>query len=124
MAKNKFKIKSPEASRGSLFSKLENFFRFDQAIEKGLPLRFMPHILFLTALGIIYIGNNHFAERTIREIDRLQGEVEDLRADYTSLKANYMFASKQSEVAKKVEELGLKEMSHPPYKIEIDKGEY
>ena len=35
-----------------------------------------------------------------------------------------MFASKQSEVARKVKALGLKESLKPPYKIEIEEGEY
>jgi len=51
-------------------------------------------------------------------------EVEDLRADFTTLKAELMFASKQSEVAKKVKEQGLEESMSPPYKIEIDPDEY
>jgi hypothetical protein len=35
-----------------------------------------------------------------------------------------MFASKQSEVAKKVKELELKESLTPPFKIEVEEGEY
>ena len=54
----------------------------------------------------------------------IQAEVEDLRADYTTLKANLMFASKQSEVAKKVRDLQLKESLTPPFKIEVEAGEY
>ena len=85
---------------------------------------YIPHALFLTALGIFYIGNNHWAEKTIRKIDKMQVEVEELRADYTSLKADYMFASKQSEVARKVKRIGLKESYAPPNKIVVKKGEY
>ena len=60
----------------------------------------------------------------IRKINRVQAEVEDLRADYTTLKADLMFAGKQSEVARRVKVLGLKESSRPPYKILIEEGEY
>jgi hypothetical protein len=35
-----------------------------------------------------------------------------------------MFASKQSEVAKKVEAFKLKESLTPPYKVEVEEGEY
>lgn len=35
-----------------------------------------------------------------------------------------MYKSKQSEVAKMVEESGLKELTNPPYKIEIEKNDY
>ena len=99
-------------------------FRLDGLFEQGLPSRYIPHTLFLTAIGIFYIGNNHWAEKTIRNIDKTRVEVEELRADYTSLKADYMFASKQSEVARKVKKLGLQESQVPPNKLVIAEGEY
>ena len=75
-------------------------------------------------LLILYIGNTHHAEKTTRAINRAQSEVEDLRADYTTLKADVMFASKQSEVARRVREMGLRESLNPPFKIVVEKGEY
>ncbi len=75
-------------------------------------------------LGLLYISNTHYGEKTVRKINNIQAEVEDLRADYTTLKADLMFASKQSEVAKKVKDLQLKESLRPPFKIEVAAGEY
>ena len=75
-------------------------------------------------LGLLYISNTHYAEKTVRRISAVQAEVEDLRADYTTLKSDLMFASKQSEVARKVKALGLKESLKPPYKVEVEEGEY
>ena len=98
--------------------------RLDSLFEEGLPAEYIPHTLFLTVIGIFYIGNNHWAEKTIRKIDKMQVDVEELRADYTSLKADYMFASKQSEVARKVKKIGLIESYTPPNKIVIEEGEY
>jgi hypothetical protein len=69
---------------------------------------------------LIYISNTHYAEKTVRKISAMQAEVEDLRADYTTLKADLMFASKQSEVARKVGEIGLKESLKPPYKVVVE----
>lgn len=111
--------KKVEKKRGgeSLFSRIEKFFKLD--VEDGLPVRFVPYILYFTLVGIFYIGNNHYADKTIRKITKLEQEVEDLRADYTTLKADYMYASKQSEVANRVKKLGLEESSTPPYKIVI-----
>ena len=43
--------------------------------------------------------------------------MEDLRADYTTLKADFMYESKQSEVAKRAEKLGLKESKESPILI-------
>lgn len=115
--KNTFRVKKRQNNHESLFTKIERFFRLDVSIEHGLPVRFVPYILYFTLIGIFYIGNSHYADKTIRKINKLEQEVQDLRADYTTLKADYMYASKQSEVAERVKRLGLKESSTPPYKI-------
>jgi hypothetical protein len=81
----------------------------------------MPQIVWVTVLIILYIANAHYTEKTIRRIDKLKYEVEDLRTDYTTLKASYMYESKQSEVAKKVDIIGLKESKNPPVVIELEK---
>ncbi|MDA0195189.1 MAG: FtsL-like putative cell division protein [Bacteroidetes bacterium] len=116
MSGNTFKIKSA-SSKNSFFSWLEKSLKVDDFVEQGIPLRFLPQLLFLAGLLIFYIGNKHFAEKTIRNINRTEREVEDLRADYTTLKAEYMFASKQSEVARRVGKIGLTESKIPPFKI-------
>lgn len=121
--KAKEKNKSKESSSESIFSRLDRRLGGDNP-EDGLPVKYLPYVLFFVVIGIFYIGNSHYADKTTRKIDKLHQEVEDLRADYTTLKSEYMFASKQSEVAKKVKKLGLKESEKPPFKIIIEKGEY
>src|SRR5690606_991850 len=108
----------------SIFSAFEKRLMLDSYFEEGFPVHYIPRILFVLVLGLIYIGNTHYAEQTVRKINRIQVEVEDLRADYTTLKADLMYDSKQSEVAKKVKELGLKESLIPPHKVVVRKGEY
>jgi hypothetical protein len=107
-----------------MFSGLEKKLRLESYFEEGFPVKYLPKILFVMVLGLIYISNTHYAEKTVRRINAMQAEVEDLRADYTTLKADLMFASKQSEVARKVNVFGLKESLKPPYKIEVEAGEY
>jgi hypothetical protein len=131
---NKFKIKpsKPEASStagtgstgNGMFSALEKRLKLESYFEEGFPVQYLPKILFVLLLGILYISNTHYAEKTVRDINAIHAEVEDLRADYTTLKADLMFASKQSEVARKVSGYGLKESFTPPYKIVVEKGEY
>ncbi len=119
MAKNTFKVGDEEKKGTSVFSKVEEAVKLDGLFEDGLPVKYLPKIMYVVVLVIFYIGNNHYAEKTIRKIDKTKTEVEDLRADFTTLKADYMFASKQSEVAKRVAALGLEESMQPPYKITI-----
>ncbi|MDX1629297.1 MAG: FtsL-like putative cell division protein [Fulvivirga sp.] len=123
MATNTYKIKD-KSNKQSIFTRLEQVLKVDAVFENGLPVKYLPYILFITCIGLFYIGNSHYAESTIRKIDKLKREVEDLRADYTTLKADYMYASKQSEVAKKIANKGIKESLQPPEKIIVREGEY
>ncbi|MBL7875395.1 MAG: hypothetical protein JNL53_07005 [Cyclobacteriaceae bacterium] len=107
-----------------MFSGLEKKLKLESYFEEGFPVQYLPKILFAVLLSLIYISNTHYAEKATRKIDRMQTEVEDLRADYTTLKADIMYASKQSEVARRVKEFGLKESINPPYKLVVEKGEY
>jgi hypothetical protein len=127
MKGNKFKIKSKAKTKGiarGVFAGLERRLRLEDYFEGGFPVKYLPKILFVMVLGLVYISNTHYGEKTVRKINNLQAEVEDLRADYTTLKADLMFASKQSEVAKKVRDLNLKESLKPPFKVEVPEGEY
>lgn len=91
--------------------------RIDATISEVIHVRFLPQIVFIALLCIFYIGNRHHAEKKIRNITFLERQVEDLRADYTTLKAEYMFATKQSEVAKRASEIGLTLSTTPPKKL-------
>jgi len=129
MSENKFRIE-PERSNQprekssaggpTLFSGIERRLKLENYFEEGFPVQYLPKILFVMMLSLLYISNTHYAEKTVRRIDHVQSEVEDLRADYTTLKSDLMFASKQSEVARKVKALGLKESLKPPTKIVVE----
>ena len=122
MSANKFKVKSEAGTITggfSVFSGIERKLKLETYFEEGFPVHYLPKIFFIMVLGLIYIGNTHYAEQTVRKINLMQVEVEDMRADYTTLKADLMFSSKQSEVARKVRPLGLKESLIPPYKVVV-----
>ena len=134
MNENKFRIEpqhrgnearvKPSAPGPSLFSGLEKKLKVESYFESGFPVKYLPKILFAVLLSMLYISNTHYAEKATRRIDKMQTEVEDLRADYTTLKADIMYASKQSEVARRVKEIGLKESLNPPFKVVVDRSEY
>ncbi len=102
---------------GNFFGWLHRLLQIEDSLEKVIHIKFLPQILFIVLLTTIYIANRHAAEKKIRSISKLEVEVEDLRADYTTLKAGYMFASKQSEVAKRAKALGLNENQDSPILI-------
>ena len=81
----------------------------------------MPFIIFLVGLGIVYIGNRYNAEHILRNTAKLQQELDELRAESITTASELMFASRQSQVIKAIEEnhLGLKESTVPPKRIKM-----
>ncbi len=80
-----------------------------QSIVKQVPFFF-----FIALLAVIYIYNGHYADKTIRNINRTSKEVKELQYEYKAAKSEVMFRSKQSELVKAVEPLGLKELTGTP----------
>ncbi|MEJ7735929.1 MAG: FtsL-like putative cell division protein [Chitinophagaceae bacterium] len=74
-----------------------------------------PFFLFLAALAVLYIYNGHYSDNTIKNINRTGKELKELQYEYKTVKSEVMLRSKQSELAKAVEPLGLKELASPPY---------
>ncbi len=80
----------------------------------------IPFILFLALIAILYIANGYYADDKIREVNKLTNQIKELRTEYISSKSDLMFVSKQSQVAKAVDTLGLKEPVVAPMIIEMD----
>jgi hypothetical protein len=76
-----------------------------------------PFFLFLSLLTVLYIYNGHVAEKTIKDINRSSRELKELQYEYKTIQSELMFQSKQSELVKAVEPLGLKELSQPPLRL-------
>jgi hypothetical protein len=74
----------------------------------------VPFFLFLAALAVCYIYNGHYANKTIRSINRTEKEVKELQYVYKTIKGELIARSKQSELVKAVEPLGLKELTVSP----------
>jgi hypothetical protein len=74
----------------------------------------LPFFLFLAVLAIVYIANGHYADNTVRNINKVNRELKELQFEYKTLKSEVMFRSKQSELARAVAPLGLKELTVPP----------
>jgi hypothetical protein len=91
-----------------------NFLTRDNTVKQ------LPFIIFLCVMAMGYIANSYYAERTVREINKVINEIKELRSEYITTKSDLMYLSKQSEVARAVQEIGLKESVVPPKKIVIE----
>jgi hypothetical protein len=117
--KSKPRQKEPDSSN-AFFKKLFT----EGVVSKESATEMLPFLIFLSVLCMLYIANSHMAIKNIRNIDKLNKEVKELSWEYKSLKADLMFKSKLTEVAKKVDTLGIKELTEPPKKIVINSNEY
>jgi len=100
-----------EISENALWQLFKKNFNSEKATNA------LPFVLFLALLGMIYIGNMHLAEKTIRDIDKVGKQAKELSWDYKTSKAELAYKSTLSEVAKRADTLGIKESIEPPQKL-------
>jgi hypothetical protein len=82
----------------------------------------LGYFLFLTLIGIFYIGNRYHAEKVIRGIMDVDKQVKDIRAEAVLTQSELMQWKNQSNVYRLVtkHELGLKPLVKPPKQLLID----
>lgn len=86
--------------------------RYNRWIVKNIPFYF-----FLAALALIYIANGHYADKMMREISKVERQIKEMEYEYKTVKRDVIFRSKESELAKAVEPLGLQQLVEPPLHI-------
>lgn len=77
----------------------------------------IPFFLFTALLTVLYIANGHFADKNIRKINATAKHLKEMEYEFKTVKRDVTFRSKESELVKAVEPLGLKELTAPPMKI-------
>ena len=102
---------------------LSNYFKnsYSKNLIDSLSNNYVVKIFYVLFFVLIYIGNQHFVEKKIREINKMEKEVEELRTYFITIKNNYMFSKKESEVLKRVKKIGLESSKVPPEKIILNK---
>src|SRR5687768_7890417 len=89
-------------------------FHWKRLLNYQVVVKQIPFFLFLALLAVVYIYNGHYADKTIRAISRTERELKELQYEYKTVKGDVLFRSKQSELVKAVEPLGLKELMAAP----------
>ncbi len=112
---SKFRVLNQKVNVGSsLHSIVDGSF-----LTRSNLIKQVPFLLVITLIGVFYIANSYNAEKTIIEITKTKRELEELRFEYITTKSNLMYHSKQSEVASKLKNTGVKESLVPPVKIYV-----
>lgn len=89
-------------------------------------VKHMPYGAFVVVLGLVYIAIGYAAEDMVREINRHKSELKEMRSEYITIKSDLMYATKQSELVKILQQKGfeLEESLEPPKKIEVTESEF
>ncbi len=103
-----------ELENKELWPLVKSWFHADRLIQN------LPFFVLVMVLGVLYIANAHYHLQLERAIDKREHELKVLSWEYMTVKSQVMYQSKQSEVAKKVDVLGLKPLVEPPKIIEIN----
>lgn len=77
----------------------------------------IPFYLFVAAITIIYIANGHYADKTIRNINSTAKHLKEMEYEFKTVKQEVIFRSKESELAKAVEPLGLTILNTSPVRL-------
>lgn len=106
---------------GTKFSEILNT---ENYVKNETIIKNIPFVLFLAMLVVVYIYNTHQSEKMIREMNKINNEINELRWEYMSSKNELMVGSKQTEVINKLQDSTLKILTVPPKKIVVNKNEY
>lgn len=80
----------------------------------------IPFFLFLAVLAVAYIANGHSADKTIRQINDTQKEIQRLEFEYKTAKSDVMKMSREAEIVNAASKLGLKIDTVPPVRLTME----
>ena len=99
------------------YGTLKEFKRKKMLLYNRWIVKNIPFYIFSAALAIIYIANGHYADKTIRKINSTAKHLKEMEYEFKTVKRDVIFRSKESELAKAVAPLGLKELLIPPVRL-------
>jgi len=118
---NKLRDKAKDATRdekssGNIIASILNgsFLTRDSIINQ------LPFMAFIGFLLILYIYNGYQSEKTIRELYIADTELKELKSQYTTTFSKLESMRQQSNVALKIQSVGLVESRVPPKKIVVE----
>lgn len=92
---------------------VNQFFSYDWILKN------MSFFLFLSVLAVLYIANGHMADNRIRKINETGRQLKELQYEYKTVKGEMMFKSRESEMMKAAEPLGLAIDTVAPMRIKM-----
>ncbi len=126
-------ISNSESSESAAFPKekvsqqvikdLMDLFGLGDLLNYTTVIKQVAFVAFIVGIGVFHIYNSHKAVRMVRDLNTLENEIKELRWEQISLKSDLMKRSMQSDIEQNIQELGLKRLKTPPYKIVVKTNE-
>lgn len=98
-----------------------SFVMSGDVFSKESFVKLFPFVLYIVLLLMIYITNVYVAEDMSREISRYNRLSEERYVEYIYLKSEITSLTKQSNLAKMLKNIGIKESVDPFKKIVVEK---
>lgn len=87
--------------------------------DYSMFLKYMPFIIFLFMLGLVYVYNGHYANKVFRNINQLMKECNELEYQNKILKSEWYNQTQSSKIVERLKPLGFKELEAPPYSFKM-----
>ena len=101
------------SKKNAAFRAVGDFFNYSWILKN------IGFFLFLAGLAVVYIANGHMSDNRIRKINDTGRKLKDLQYEYKTLKSEMMFKSRESEMVKAAEPLGLNIDTTSPRRIKL-----
>src|ERR1700712_254220 len=99
--------------KSSAFRAVNDLFNYSWILKN------ITFFLFLAVLAVFYIANGHMSDNRIRKINDTARRLKDLQYEYKTLKSEMMFKSRESEMIKAAQPMGLLMDTTSPYRIKL-----
>jgi Bacteriodetes cell division protein (FtsL-like) len=115
-------VKAPAPKGRNKFSVAINRLLNGEFLAREGLVKHFNFIAFLVGLLILHISLIYYYENTEREIGRVRRDMDDAKSEYSNIIGKYESERRQSKVATKVVDLGLRELITEPKIIEVEPG--
>ncbi|MDX2250218.1 MAG: FtsL-like putative cell division protein [Bacteroidia bacterium] len=78
---------------------------------------YIKFMIFLAAIGLVYIWNSHRAERQVKIMESYRVEVKRLKSNYLLKESTLSAGTRLSKIQQIVDTVGLRTLHEPAYKI-------
>jgi hypothetical protein len=112
--------KSKEGTRKRGFSRSVTSVLNGNFLTREFVQTNLTFIFFLVGMMICYIGYGYFAEKNLKTLVSRQSELNELKARNLAVHARLEQLKQQSQIARSISDLGLKESTSPPTVIRVE----